>query len=57
MYDKIDGVALSESNKVLIVAKAMKSRHAGTYTCEATIDKNGYKNTSTTTSEVIIRGG
>ena len=56
MFDKVDGVALSESNKVLIVAKAMKSRHAGTYTCEATIDKNGYKNASTTTSEVIIRG-
>ncbi|XP_028407908.1 contactin-3-like [Dendronephthya gigantea] len=55
VIDKVDGVSLSEFNKFLVIKNTMKSRHAGTYTCEATIDGNGYKNISTTSNKVLIR--
>jgi hypothetical protein len=56
VFDKVNGVVLTETNKVLIIKSIEKSRHAGTYTCHATIDDGGAQKTAKESSKVIIRG-
>ncbi|CAB3990725.1 contactin-4-like isoform X1 [Paramuricea clavata] len=55
VFDKVNGVLLSETNKVLYIKKIEKNRHAGTYTCHATIDDGGAQKTAKESSTVTIR--
>jgi hypothetical protein len=52
----MSSTALTEHNKQLEISNLMKDRHAGTYTCYATVDDNGRKNSTQESSKVTIRG-
>ena len=49
-------VLLRENNRQLTIKNIMKDRHAGTYTCHATIDDGGVKKTAQESSTVVVRG-
>ncbi|CAB4028805.1 contactin-3-like isoform X1 [Paramuricea clavata] len=55
VFDKVNGVLLSETNKVLIIKNIEKYRHAGTYTCHATVEDGGAQKMAKESSKVTIR--
>ncbi|XP_046841105.1 uncharacterized protein LOC124435204 [Xenia sp. Carnegie-2017] len=54
VFHQIDGVALLEYNRVLLIEN-VKSRNAGIYTCHVTIDKNNIKRTASEETKIVVR--